>query len=197
LVINVQLYLIGLYALGANILATNCVFANCGQYALGLIYGGFYEMYHCTVGNYWKYSSRTTPSVLLNNYYKDVNGVYQVRALEKAIFGNCIIDGNQENEVELDEFPGHPEYFIYNFDHCLLKANSDFNISDGSHFSSVIIGSADFIDVLENDYQLEDTSPAKDYGDINIVNQYFIELNEDINGISRTTAPDLGAYEIE
>ncbi len=193
---------VGLYALGSNVLATNCVFANCGQYAVGFAIGGTYEMYHCTIGNYWTYSTRTNGSLLLNNYYKDINGVYQVRPLENANFGNCIIYGNKENEIDLDMFPEHDNEFNYNFDHCLLKVNEDVNTSDATHFNSVYINlSPEFIDSSENDYQLNVSSNAKDKGDINIINdvnsQYpDVHIYNDLNEESRTiNIPDLGAYE--
>lgn len=187
---------VGLYALGSNVLTYNCVFANCGQYAVGLAIGGAYEMYHCTIGNYWNYSNRTTGSVLLNNYYKDVNGDIQIRSLEKAYFGNCIVVGNKDNEVEVDMYPGYTDYFNYMFDHCLLKVNENIDIADVEHFLSIEANKAsDFVDSAENDYQLESTSFAIDKGDINIVNTTYWGI--DLIGNSRTidTAPDLGAYE--
>ncbi len=193
---------VGLYALGSNVLAYNCVFANCGQYAVGFAIGGNYELYHCTIGNYWKYSNRTTGSVYLNNYYKDIYGVYQVRSLEKANFGNCIIYGNKENEIELDMFPGYPDYFNYLFDHCLIKVNQDIDISDISHFLSVEANKTPgFVDTEENNYELGATSEAINKGDINIVtnntNLPDIDLTIDYNQQSRVSdiAPDIGAYE--
>lgn len=188
---------VGLYALGSNVLATNCVFANCGQCAVGFAIGGTYEMYHCTIGNYWQYSSRTTGALLLNNYYKDINGDYQIRPLENANFGNCIIYGNKENEIELDMFTGYEDEFNYYFDHCLLKVNEDINTSDALHFNSIEINlSPEFIDYSKNDYQLDISSNAKDKGDINIINLYPALLNQDLNEENRTiNTPDLGAYE--
>ena len=94
---------IGLYAQGAKIEAYNNVIANCGQFAVALTIGGSYSFYHCTLANYWGYSTRTTPSVLLNNYYIDIYSNLQVRPLNEATFGNCIIYGSKESELFLDK----------------------------------------------------------------------------------------------
>jgi hypothetical protein len=85
----------GIYAQGSTIEAFNNLITNCGQFAVALTIGGSYEFYHCTIGNYWGFSTRTTPSLLLNNYYVDVNSNIQVRPISKALFGNCIIYGNK------------------------------------------------------------------------------------------------------
>ncbi len=70
---------------------------------LHLTIGGSYEFYHCTIGNYWEFSTRTTPSLLFNNYYIDINNNVQIRPLNKALFGNCIIYGNKESEIFIDD----------------------------------------------------------------------------------------------
>ena len=55
----------------------------------------------CTFSNHWLWGSRNTPSILLNNYYEDINGQIRVRNLDNAYFGNCIIDGGlSTNESE-------------------------------------------------------------------------------------------------
>ena len=122
----------GIYARGSTIEAYNNVIANCGQYALALTIGGSYEFYHCTIGNYWGYSTRTTPSVVLNNYYYDINRNLQERPIEKALFGNCIIYGNKESEVVIDKFD--EVELNYKFDHTLIKVDKDFSTSDPIYF---------------------------------------------------------------
>ncbi|HSH50431.1 MAG TPA: hypothetical protein VK982_01770, partial [Bacteroidales bacterium] len=53
---------VGLYAQGSTIEAYNNVIGNCGQFAVALTIGGSYSFYHCTIANYWGYSTRSTPS---------------------------------------------------------------------------------------------------------------------------------------
>ena len=93
----------GIYAQGSTIEGYNNLISNCGQFALALTIGGSYEFNHCTFANYWGFSTRTTPSILLNNYYTDIYNNIQERPLDKATFGNCIIYGNKENEIFLDD----------------------------------------------------------------------------------------------
>ena len=73
-------------------------------YAVVLSIGGAYDFRHCTIGNYWSEGIRQTPSLVLNNYYKDIYGVWQIRELYSAYFGNCIIYGNIANELLLDSY---------------------------------------------------------------------------------------------
>ncbi|HBS86522.1 MAG: hypothetical protein A2W91_20095 [Bacteroidetes bacterium GWF2_38_335] len=180
----------GILGAGSTILATNCVVYNCGFYAVALLYGGAYEFYHCTIFNYWSQGSRTTPSVILNNYFYS-GGTYYVRHLVKATFGNCIIFGNQDDEIALDPYPGAGD-FIYKFDYSLLKYTG--NVSDPVFFNNVYLNEyPEFADFTEYDFELDTLSFPKDKGSIDIGS--LVPL--DFKGASRTsdTGPDLGAFE--
>jgi len=192
----------GIYAQGAEIYATNCVIANCGQYAVGLVIGGSYEFYHCTIANYWGFSNRVTPSVVLNNYYIDVNENYQVRDLEKATFGNCIIYGNRENELVLDKYPyGDEGEFNYLFDHCFLRFDlEDLDTTDGFFNNIYLNEDPGFLSVYDYDYQLDTIdATAKDKGSETIILSNMTDLQYDINQVNRLNdeGPDPGAYELE
>ncbi|MBU8892428.1 MAG: hypothetical protein KOO66_06590 [Bacteroidales bacterium] len=182
----------GIYAQGSTIEAFNTIITNCGQFALALTIGGSYEFYHCTIGNYWGFSTRTTPSLLLNNYYFDVNGNIQRRPINKALFGNCIIYGNKESEIYIDK----DEYteLSYKFDYSLIKIDPDFPVSDPANFESVIINiDPDFINPYEGDFELDITSTAINEGKA----EYGFMFPLDINQQNRNTdsGPDLGAFE--
>jgi len=166
--------------------SANCVFANCGQYALALTLGGSYDFRHTTIANYWNYSIRNTESVYLNNYFITQN--YQVVAYPfSATFANSIIYGNQLNELAIDDSVAE---FIYTFDHCLLK--TDLNISNSGNFVECLKNEDPlFVDYLENNYQLDSLSPAKNIGNPDI----SASIPTDIKGKDRTQTPDLGAYE--
>ncbi len=188
----------GLLARGAHIFAANCLFANCGQVAVGLIIGGQYEFYHCTIANYWSYFPRQTPALYLNNYYTDTLGNYYIRNMEKAYFANCIVYGGASTEFYADSFPniGEMNYMFYN---SLLRVDETSNTSNTSHFQKCIINPPDFKfqDINKNDYQLDSLSPAKDKADPQIVNSFYKILSTDLNNNSRLrdAAPDIGAYE--
>jgi len=175
---------IGILGQGANISATNTVVSKCGQYAVACNIGGTYNFTHCTFANYWDYSRRSTPSILLNNYYEGADGNIYVRNLEEANFTNCIIDGNLSTEVSFQE--QELGAFNYSFDHCLIKLDPTID-TDNSHYQSVIINqSPEFVNNTESDFHLTEDSPAIDAG--------IGPSDIDIEGNSRNT-PDLGAYE--
>lgn len=184
---------VGLYGLGAKVQANNCSFNNCGQSALELIIGGDYQFYHCTIGNYYAYGNRVAPSVLINNYYEDVNGNYNVRAIENAYFANCIVYGDKEAEIGLDMFPGTEGAFNYRFEKCLLKVDPDMEINESRIVDCLLNQDPFFIDPGLNNFELDTLSVAKDVADITTA-QFF---PVDLNGISRLSdeGPDLGAFE--
>ncbi|MFW5805372.1 MAG: choice-of-anchor Q domain-containing protein [Bacteroidales bacterium] len=182
----------GLYGAGAHIEATNSLFSDCGQYTAALLYGGNYDFRHCTFANYFS-GTRQTSSVILNNYfsYQDGSGenVDDVRDFQ-AFFGNSIIYGNIEEEIEID---GMEEGgFDYLFDHCLMKTQLN---TDNNHFNNVLVNQKpEFVDKYDAyDFRLENYSPAIDEGSVEIGNTVPV----DYEGNSRLTdeAPDLGVFE--
>ena len=151
----------GILAQGSCMEANNCVIGNCSQYAVVLNIGGSYDFRHCTIGNYWSYSTRITQSLILNNHYTDVNNHVNLRPLTNAYFGNCIVYGSITDEILLDSL--HGALFNYHFDHCLLK--TAISTSSASHFNNCIINSDPaFIDVNSNNYQLGSGSAAINKG---------------------------------
>ena len=175
-----------LWGQGSHIWAVNSVFANCGLYNIILSIGGKYSFKHCTAGNFWNYSTRTSPALLLNNYYKDYLGNYQVRSLDSAYFGNCIIYGSNNDEIGLDRFSS-ASVFNYNFDHCLIKTT--LNISDTIFYKSIIKNIDPlFINNQTVNYNISTGSPAINAGkNLNVIT--------DILGNMRDAQPDIGAYE--
>ncbi len=180
----------GILAQGSWVEAKNCVIGNCSQYAVVLNMGGKYDFRHCTFGNYWSYSTRNTASLVLNNWYKDINENIIHRDLEKAYFGNCIVYGSLSEEILLDSLQG--ALFNYKFDHCLLKTGV--NTGNANYFANCIINSDPaFIDYSVNDYQLNDGSPAIDKGLMSIAT--YIPFDILRHNRTSNVAPDLGAYE--
>jgi hypothetical protein len=182
----------GLLTQFSNTLVYNTTFANCGISAVFLSLGGNYEFYHSTIGNY--YASRKDPSLVFKNYYTvdKINTAFDF----SAIFGNCIIYGNQENEFVADlDLTGNPEVSFL-FDHCMMKLDKEFDTSNELFFKN-ITRHADslphFVDTEEGDYRLDSISAAKNKG----TSIYSTIFPFDQDGIDRNTdgKPDLGAYE--
>ena len=179
---------IGILGQGANISATNTLVSKCGQYSVACNIGGTYNFTHCTFANYWDYSRRSTPSILLKNYYEGSDGNIYVRNLEEANFTNCIIDGNLSNEVSFQE--EEVGAFNYSFDHCLIKIDPT-NDTDNEYYENTIINQLPkFVDNLESNFYLTEDSPAINAGKNSTEGTFDIEGNPRNN-------PDIGAYEFE
>jgi len=179
-----------LYGQGTHIWSTNCVFANCGQYVAALTIGGSYKFEQCTFANFWTGGQRTTPLLAMNNYYTSGSTLF-VRPLDSCYFGNCILYGDIADEIGIDSTTAvSGNNFSYKFDHCILKTN--LNTPNGIHYNSILKNDPLFKDASNNNYQLTTSSPAKDYGYINLITT---DLNDQPRPNPNTSIPDLGAYE--
>lgn len=95
---------IGMLAQGATIDGYNNLFYDCGQTTAAFTLGGRYRMDHCSFVNYWSEGVRQAPSVLMTDWYEDVNGQIQVRSFNGSSFNNCIFWGNNYALTDFDEF---------------------------------------------------------------------------------------------
>jgi hypothetical protein len=104
---NTQIYnmsAIGMLAQGATIDGYNNLFYDCGQTTAAFTLGGTYRMDHCSFVNYWSEGVRQAPSVLMTDWYEDVNGQIQQRSFDGSLFNNCIFWGNNHSLTDFDEF---------------------------------------------------------------------------------------------
>lgn len=176
---------IGIYTINYKIDASDLLVSNCGQRALAITAGGDYRFDHCTFANYWNLETRNTPSLLISN-----RDAANQLPLDNAEFNNCIVYGDQAEELELDSINLS---FDYKFNHCLLKTQR--STSDQYHYFQVKVNDdPKFVGPSEQDFHLLDnTSPAVNFG-MTISDPL---LNFDLDNESRPLgpAPDLGCYE--
>lgn len=185
--------LAGIYGRDSYIRGSNLEVNNCGQYLAALAYGGTYSFTHCTFGNYWNIDNRTTPSVVINNWYKDAAGNPQRRNLDSANFLNCIIHGSLDNEIDLDSNTASGAFhFRYLFAGSVLRTT--LNTSNTTHFQSNSIGGGpSFNDPSNNDFSLNPGSAAIGRGNpAYTLPSYATDL---AGHVRSTTAPDAGALE--
>lgn len=176
----------GLLARTYSVEASNSVIANCQQYLAALTLGGDYSFIHCTFANFWSYEVRKTSSIYINNYYKNPDNSIVPFNLTKVDFINCIVYGNQQEEVVLDKHL-HGGSFTYLFDHCLLKTQLAVNTAQ---FISIKKNQNPlFKDYSKSDYHLQNNSPAIGAGKGTSI---FYDLDGSQRPISN---PCLGAYE--
>jgi hypothetical protein len=111
--------LFGMYCVAYSVTAGNNVIGSCQSCCLNLTVGGDYKFYHCTFANFWnKGKGRENPAINISNYTK-----FQVLPLT-TYFGNCIIDGKRDNEINLDIKEDTVFKPSYVFSNSWLKTNA-------------------------------------------------------------------------
>ena len=180
----------GILAQNARIAGENIVINYAGLASLSCVYGGNYSFTHCTFNNNWQNSSRF--AVNLSNTLAGTTP--ETNPLTQATFNNCIIYGSNTNEFNLDKSTNVP--FVYQLNNCLLKfssssTNPDYQFkTDAVHYNQIILNeNPKFYNVSQNKFNIDNTSAAFAKGN----QAYIIPL--DIIGASRTSPPDLGAYQ--
>lgn len=189
----------GIYAVNATLSVKNCVITNCGYYNVLIIAGGNYEFYHSTIANYYIHGPRKDPAIAITNYIIVDEEIFY-GDLEKAFFGNCIIYGNNKNELGFSSIDEGE--FNYTFDHCLIKLTdtTDMNLDEDAFRDITYNEDPKFkqIDPYNYSYnfELDTLSPAKDKGSFAFIATQPV-LQSDILGNPRPADryPDLGAYE--
>lgn len=190
----------GLIAQNSSIVASNSVFADCGSASVALTVGGDYEFNHCTIANYFTWTYRSTPALVISNYFTDADNIDRYFPLEAANFNNCIVYGRSDNEVDLDfqvdEDQDVADWVNVNFSHSLVKigANRLESYSESLKEGVIVNEDPSFIDISEYNYKLDTLSVAQDAGSFEVARDY----PEDILGNSRVddpNGPDLGAFE--
>lgn len=184
--VNNSLYA-GLLAQG-NIQATNCLFGNAGSYSAVASFGGDQSYTHCTFGNFWTDTDRSTTLFALTDYF-ETGGVIYYRPFIQASFTNCIFYGpsSNDNELTLDtlarSLSGVPP--VFHFYNCLLKTN--LNTSNADYYTNCEINNdPNFTDPALWDFHIG-AGGAEDMG--------TYVLPDDLDGMPRSDPSDVGCYE--
>ncbi|WP_289046491.1 hypothetical protein [uncultured Olleya sp.] len=200
---NSQIYNISTFGiLGRNtsIKADNLVLNNAGQASFGATFGGKYNVTHSTIANYWNSSFRQFPALLINNFVIDEDNTAFVSDLTEANFSNCIIYGNDNPELLIDEIEDASIVFNFKFTNCLLQfqdssnffTSENYDFEDTTHYENMIFNDdPDFRDAFENDLMIGEDSAANGQGNTT----FSTQVPNDLLGIDRTASPDLGAYQ--
>lgn len=180
----------GILAQTAIIVAENIVINAAGTSALSCSYGGNYTFNHSTFNNNWNSSSQLT--VAISNYIS--GAIPEANDLTKATFTNCIIYGNNTNQLQLAQ--KSTAAFNYQFSNCLIKYTENSTTAeyqfktDATHYNNIILNqNPKFFNTSQNKLNIDENSAAFAKGS----SAYLIPL--DILGNTRTSPPDLGAYQ--
>lgn len=188
----------GIMASNSNLIVTNTLIGNCSSHGVDIQFGGSYQFTHCTISDYSNANvSRVGPAIKMGNKYVDDNDKTITNPLKKASFENSIIVGSNSQEIGFDtiQITSEPNNGInYLFHNSLLFVSKTFNVSDTTHYKSIIINKdPKFINRRSYDYHLDTLSVAKDAGLIKLA----LPVQFDYDQIDRTLdgKPDLGMYE--
>jgi len=180
----------GILAQNGRINGENLVINYSGLADLSCVYGGNYMFTHCTFNNNWSGSEQ----VAVNLSNRLTGATPETNDLTQATFNNCIIYGSNTNEFNLDKNTNAA--FVYQLNNCLIKfrsssTNPDYQFStDPTHYNQIILNQdPKFYKVSQNKFNIDNTSGAFAKGN----QTYSIPL--DIIGNTRTSPPDLGAYQ--
>jgi len=179
----------GLYLGGATFTGENLLVTNCGQFCFLGIFGGQYNLRHCTFANYWSFGTRQDPLFAMSNWY-EAGSQEIIRPLINTRFDNCIFYGNNDEELLVDiKDEGAQDYL---FNHCLFKTSEPVS---GSRYNSAYKNfDPGFVEISEADYRLLNGAYATDRGDPLTNTSNFMDLlgNSRFDGM-----PDLGCYEVQ
>ncbi len=178
---------IGIFSRLYAIEAKNAVIANCGAYGLALTGGGDYRFVHTTVANNWSLSVRNNPSLFFNNFILD--------SLENPIpvpfqfeMGNSLVFGSNPEEFNYEFVAGADTNYL--FENCLIKTER--TLADWPGFVNSIANENPLFKDYDNfNYRPDTLSPVIGKGKP----EFALEVPLDLDGVSRTENPDLGAYQ--
>lgn len=189
---------VGILARTATITSANLVINLAGQACLATV-GGSYEFTHCTFNNNW--GSPKQVCVQLSNFEENPDQTITPKPLTQANFRNSIIYGNNNVELFLNHAEDTTVAFNTDFRNCLVKFRDAGTGVEGDPFYNQIRNGADgnkknedpdFLNANRNKLNIAPESFAAAKG-----NPAYLSGNTiyDILGITRTTPPDLGAYQ--
>lgn len=200
---NSQIYnssVFGILGRNTSITGENVVINNSGQSSFAGTLGGKYNFTHSTITNYWSNGFRQFPSVLLNNFILDEDNNATIADLTQANFNNCIIYGNDNPEILLDEIEDESVDFNFKFTNCLIRfedtnnnfTGDNYNLENTSLYENNIFNQdPNFKNTDLNMLIIGEQSAAINKGNTVFSNQ----VPTDILNVNRTASPDIGAYQ--
>ena len=180
----------GLYSILYPVEAKNFVIANCG-YANVWAFGGNYRFVHGTIANYWNANEHNNNenAIWVTNYAVDALTNEPFYYPFRMEMDNCIVYGKQKDEFK--GVFGPKADSTYTFDHCLIKSER-YNDTMAGFNHCLFNLDPGFASPWKPDCHIGSiTSPVIGMGNPLIGN----EVPLDLEGVSRTGAPDLGAYQ--
>ena len=186
----------GLFTQYFSVWSGNNVIANCKEYCAAITMGGNCTFLHTTFANYYNQEGGRggQPCVHIDNY----DGTDSWPFMDSLFFANCIVDGSQANEFEIDIRPNtvNPTP-ICTISNCLIKGSIPTNTLVTTT-ANVFNGNADFSNPSGYDFKIGASSSAKTLAEYNFITPYLPILQFDITNTVQRTGTGLvssGAYQ--
>ncbi|MBC7525011.1 MAG: hypothetical protein H7239_11305 [Flavobacterium sp.] len=183
----------GILGIDATITGKNLVINSAGQSSFAGTYGGNYNFSHCTFNN--NFNNSKQKAVLLTNYLVlDDGTLTPPNPLNQSNFTDCILYGNNQTEIALQQNGG---VFNYQFTNCIIKFNSqvagsglyDFNSTNYSG-SNIATNSSQFNPNFKNANQNK-LWPTQDISQGSILNP----IKDILDKLRTSGNNNVGAYQ--
>lgn len=174
--------------------ATSSLFSAGGQHLLAGTGGGEYDFDQCTFANNWRFGIRQSPAVFLTNLTQVDANTVQVRNIETSTFRNCIITGNNRNELGLDFETDDGASVDLKFETTLVTSEEEViepYIADAFFSDSVFVNlDPGFFNFSEGDFRLTENAEVIGRG------KNYTGLPEtDLTGFPFANPRPIGCYE--
>ena len=118
---------------------SNCLFTNAGGHCVNIL-GGQMTFLHCTMANFFPWSSERGAAVYISNYLTDEQTIYPLLGVN---FINSIITGSKDDELqgvvlEKNDSVDYSEYAQYSFVHSLINSKAEAHEPDSLHYLSIV-----------------------------------------------------------
>lgn len=118
---------------------SNSLFTNAGGHCVNIL-GGQMTFLHCTMANFFPWSSERGVAVNISNYVKEEEMLYPLLGVN---FINSIITGAKNDELtgtilEKTDTIDYSEYARFAFTHSLINSKGEAREPDSLHFSHIV-----------------------------------------------------------
>lgn len=184
----------------------NCLFTNAGGHCVDIL-GGKLQFWHCTMANFFPWSSQRGVALNISNFNADDELIYPLIATR---FANCIITGSKDDELmgvvlEKTDSIDYSEYAQYHFTHSLINSKGEAREPDTLHFAHIVwehkdstaYGRTNFCKIDHSnfvyDFHLDSLSCARGIGEYSL--QPSLQTDKDGQPRHQEGPIDAGCYQ--
>lgn len=167
---------------------TNSLFTNAGGHCVNIL-GGQATFLHCTMANFFPWSSERGAAVYISNYQPDEQTIYPLFGIN---FINSIITGSKDDELqglvlEKTDSIDYSEYAQYTFSHSLINSKAEAREPDSLHFAHIVWEHKDSVAYARTNFRIIDHE--------NFVYDFHLDSLSVARGIASAEHLDIAPYD--